>query len=257
MSSKVILMQWKARKISHLAAKRDLVTSRDPGVVRACQAIDFVVEKEEETEQRLMLAVRLSRLEKTLGKFVSCKQFDEFWSQFHNTEMSVRFRFRSLLFVGKSRSGKSQRASAFHGMLRSLVVNCQGLNTALPSLLEFSKDSYDCIIFDEVTEKQVLHNKLVFQSGPKPVTLGQSPCGAFKYTRDLYAVPMILCSNEFKLTEEEGLAEEDAEWLTKNIIQAQLPTDQETWFEASTIAPCSPAASEECASVMPSACCVD
>ena len=95
---------------------------------------------------------------------------------------------------------------------------------------EFAKEDYDCIIYDEVSERQVLSNKLVFQSGPKPVTLGQSPCGAFQYTRDLYAVPMILCSNEFKLTEEEGLTEAEEEWLRKNIIVARLPKGAKAWF---------------------------
>jgi hypothetical protein len=34
---------------------------------------------------------------------------------------------------------------------------------------------------------------------------------------------MILCSNDFKLTIQDGLSEEEVEWLDKNLIVAQTP----------------------------------
>ena len=231
MVAKVILQNWRSRKISHATAKHDLIMSRDPAVVRATATIDWVIEREQSLKFKKDLAFRLSELEKSLGEFVDAGQFGQWLQQFTDAKGAVRFRFQSLLFVGKSRSGKSQRASGFWGMARTLVVNCQGLKDCLPSLAEFSKENYDCIVFDEVSERQVLCNKLVFQSPPKPVTLGQSQCGAFQYTRDLYAVPLILCSNEFKLTEAEGLSPEEAEWLDKNIILAELPEGAKTWFK--------------------------
>ena len=49
--------------------------------------------------------------------------------------------------------------------------------------------------------------------------------------RDLYAVPMILCSNEFKLTVDDGLSPEEAEWLQKNVIVAKLPKGAKAWFK--------------------------
>lgn len=229
-SCKTVLQNWRARKISHASAKHDLVMCRDPGVIRACAVIDFVVQQEQAAQNKSLLHERLARLQASLGEFVDCPQFRSFWLQFRDTDSAVQFRFKSLLFVGASRSGKTQRASGFRGMLRSLVVNCQGLQSALPSLREFTKEEYDCIIYDEVTERQVLSNKLVFQSGPKPVTLGQSPCGAFQYTRDLYAVPMILCSNVFKRTLDDGLSQEEVEWLDKNLIVAELPEGAKAWF---------------------------
>lgn len=230
-SCKTILQNWRARKISHASAKHDLVMCRDPGVIRACAVIDFVVQQEQDAEHKKLLRERLLRLEATLGRFADCAAFPIFWSQFRDTESKVHFRFKSLLFVGASRCGKTQRASGFCGMLRSLVVNCQGLKDVLPSLRPFSKEDYDCIVYDEVTEQQVLNNKLVFQSGPKPVTLGQSPCGGFQYTRDLYAVPMILCSNVFKCTVADGLDPEAAEWIEKNIIMASLPEGAKAWYQ--------------------------
>ena len=231
MNAKTIMQNWRARKISNDTAKHDLIMSRDPGLVRAWAAIDFVIEKEQALESQNTLRERLRQLEKCLGQFVDAEQFLEFLQQFREAETQTKFRFRSLLFVGESCSGKSQRAAGFWGMHRSLLVNCQGLKESLPSLRQFSKKDYSCIIFDEVSERQVLSNKLVFQSGPKPVTLGQSPCGAHQYMRDLYAVPMILCSNEFKLTVDDGLSPEEAEWLQKNIIVAKLPKGAKAWFK--------------------------
>ena len=224
------MQNWRARKISHESAKHDLIMSRDSGVIRACALIDFIIAREQAMQQQTVYRQRLRNLEASLGAFVDCPEFHTFWAQFHDIETSVRFRFRPLLFLGASREGKTQRASAFKGMLYTLVVNCQGLKESLPNLLEFTKESYHCIVFDEVKESQVLNNKLVFQSGPKPVTLGQSPCGAHRYTRDLYGVPMILCSNDFKLTLADGLSSEDVEWLNKNLVIARLPEGSQTWF---------------------------
>ena len=230
MNSKTILQNWRARKITHHSAKHDLILSRDPGVIRAHATIDFVIQQEQALEFKKVLQTRLRLLEESLGEFVDAPQFDLFLQQFEDAETTVRFRYRALLFVGKSRSGKSQRAAGFWGMSRSLVVNCQGLQESLPSLRDFNKQEFSCIIYDEISERQVLCNKLVFQSGPKPVTLGQSPCGAFQYTRDLYAVPMILCSNEFKRTQADGLSPEEEEWLDKNVIVAELPKGCKAWF---------------------------
>ena len=79
--------------------------------------------------------------------------------------------------------------------------------------------------------RQVLNNKLEFQSGPKPVTLGQFPCGAFQFTRDIHAVPLFLCSNDFKYTVADGLEPEDADLIGKNDIVASLEEKAKTWYQ--------------------------
>ena len=84
---------------------------RDPGLIRAIAVIDYVIQEEQAVEHKLMLHQRLRRLEASLGSFLDCPAFDTFWKQFRDTMSVVQFRFRSLLFVGASRSGKTQRAS--------------------------------------------------------------------------------------------------------------------------------------------------
>ena len=223
------MQTWRSRKISHDTAKKDLVRSRDPGLIRMLTVVDMVRKDEERLALQLEVAERLKRLEMSLGEFVDSDVCFEFQRQFR-TMLRPLFRFKTCLFLGLSRAGKTYKAMSMWGMKRSFVVNCQGLDTAIPSLQAFTKVEYDVIIYDEVTEKQVLNNKLLFQSGPKLITLGQSPCGAFAYTRDFYAVPMILCSNQFKLTVSEGLTTEEAEWLSKNIMVADLPAGSKTWY---------------------------
>ena len=205
--------------------------SRDPGLIRAIALVDYVSNLEDSIESAQVVRERLRRLQSSLGEFVDSETFDAFVHQFLDAESQVAFRFQSLLFRGPSQIGKSQRAMAHWGMHRSLVLNCQGLDTALPNLQEFSKKDFDCIVYDEISERQVLANKVVFQSGPKLVTLGQSPCGPFRYQRDLYAVPMILCSNDFKLTVDDGLEPAQAQWLAKNVMVADLPPGTKTWFQ--------------------------
>ena len=100
---------------------------------------------------------------------VGAEKFGIFARQFQAAKLSAILQVRALLFRGASGCGKSDCAAACYGRLRSLVVNCLGLNETLPSLTEFSRVGYDCIIFDDVTERQVLCNKLVFQSGETPV----------------------------------------------------------------------------------------
>ena len=125
--------------------------------------------------------------------------------------------------------GKSQKAMSLHGIKWSLVVNCQGLNSSLPSLRVVGTKDIRCIIFDEISAEQVLNNKLVFQAGPWPVTLGQSACGQHAYSLNLYALPMICCSNDFKTTEKDGLSPDAAQWLGENMWEASPPPGS-AWF---------------------------
>ena len=125
--------------------------------------------------------------------------------------------------------GKTQKAMSLHGIKYSLVVNCQGLQSSLPSLREVAGSDVQCVIFDEVSAEQVLANKLVFQAGPWPVTLGQSACGQHAYSLNLYALPMICCSNDFKTTVQDGLSPDAAQWLGENMWEAS-PPESCAWF---------------------------
>ena len=96
---------------------------------------------------------------------------------------------------------------------------------------------HQCIVFDEISSQQVLANKLVFQAGPDEITLSQSACNAHSYKIYLHGVPIILCSNDFRMESrpDAPLKDVDIDWLRANIIDASLAPG-EVWWE--------PAASE-------------
>jgi hypothetical protein len=66
---------------------------------------------------------------------------------------------------------------------------------------------------------------MLFQGGPAPVTLGQSPTGQFFYDVLLYGVPMILCSNQFL----NGADDLQMDYLTKNLIIVSVT--EQCWLD--------------------------
>ena len=45
----------------------------------------------------------------------------------------------------------------------------------------------------------------------------------------VYQIAMIICANELKMSEADGLSSSDAEWLSSNVVVVTLPAGQ-SWF---------------------------
>ena len=228
---KAIHELWAAGKMSHQAARLSLVTCRAMGADRVYKYVDWIEERETsynitDTADALKL-----KLEATLGTFRSHHVIDEWLRQYSEEQVDKTLRFKPLLLQGESQTGKTRKGLSLFGSSRTLVVNCQGLGKNLPSLRSFDHQRHSCILFDEANSRQVLENKVVFQAGVDPVSLGQSACNAFAYTVWLRAVPMILCSNDFQMEDRSDakMPAEDVEWLQSNIMEAKLPRGQ-PWF---------------------------
>ena len=147
----------------------------------------------ERSEQQARDAL-LARLEEGLGAFRDHPNIAKILQQYIDAKHGKpAWRFKVLLLQCHMRMGNSQKAMSLFGIKGSLLVNCQGLETDLPSLRMVASGEPLCIVFDEISAEQVLANKLVFQAGPWPVTLGQSACGQHAYTLNLCALLMI-CS---------------------------------------------------------------
>ena len=227
---KLIISQWRQRKLSHQQCLEDLLESRDPSAIRLSDFVNAVRQRERERVEEAARNQLLGSLEVSLGAFRGHANIDKFLRQYDEASAGKPFwRFRFLLLRGRSRMGKTQKAMSLYGIKCSMVVNCQGLQTTLPSLRAVAGSEIKCIIFDEVSAEQVLANKLVFQAGPWPVTLGQSACGQHAYTLNLYALPMVCCSNDFKTSEEDGLSADAAQWLAENMLEAS-PPESCAWF---------------------------
>ena len=227
---KLIITQWRLRKLSHEQCLEDLLSTRDPSSIRLMEFVEAVQRRERERDETLEREMLLSTLEAGLGAFRGHPNITKFEKQYQQARSGKpAWRFKFLLLRGRTRMGKSQKAMSLRGVRGTLLVNCQGLGTSIPSLRAVVPGKTMCIVFDEITAEQVLANKLVFQAGPWPVTLGQSACGQHAYSLNLYALPMICCSNDFKTTEADGLSKDAVDWLEGNMLEAS-PPEQDAWF---------------------------
>ena len=229
MSIKNVWSVWQSRKLTHEVAIRDAIKSRTGGADRFVQFVRWVMEQESETAMQETIRKVLLRMELSQRPFRDHPLIDKWWSQFSEPE---KLRFRSLLLRGLSCSGKTRKAVSIFGALHAFVVNCQGLGDKLPSLRGFDRELHHGIVFDEISTAQVLANKLVFQSGPEMVSLGQSACSQFAYKRWFFATPMILCSNTMATSrmDDPDMSFEDEQWLKANVEDVRLEGDQ-VWYE--------------------------
>ena len=227
------------RKIDARQAVADMVRSRCPRALAAISIVEALTEKEVEFEQQDHIQALLSELEETLGAFRSHPNVDKWYAEYNRQLMESHFRASCLLLRGESQAGKTRKAVSLFGFQHTLIVNCQGLGSALPSLRMYSRTKHLAVVFDEISEEQVLANKLVFQCGPYPVELSQSVCNQHCYKRWFYNCAMVLCSNTFRMTHQDGMKEAaDVDWLSANIYDARL-SKGDKWYVASQRVPAS------------------
>ena len=222
---------WQAGKMTHESCKEELVKSRGSGLQCCYAMVEFVESKEKSVMSDAQIEILGSHLSSKMLAFKSHPDVDEWKRQYEIENLGKLVRYKILLLVGKSRSGKTQFAKSLFGNTKTMVLNCQGLGTAIPSLREVNRAVHSCIVFDEVCEKQVLDNKVLFQAGIEKVALAQSRCGGFRYDIWPYGLAMILCSNKFLMTVHDGLEDDEEDWLRANIVVVERKVG-DLWYEA-------------------------
>ena len=60
--------------------------------------------------------------------------------------------------------------------------------------------------------------------------MSQSLCNQHSYDVWAYQTAMIVCSNFLPTTTDMGLSDQDADWMTANVVVVQLAAGQ-TWFK--------------------------
>ena len=169
-------------------------------------------------------------LARHLRPFIKHPMVEQWKQQYDPSRYGEDRRFQTLLLRGASRKGKTCFAESLFGEKNSIIVQCQGLGTNLPSLRHFDRTVHRCIIFDEVSHEQILNNKALFQAGKNVLDLAQSNCGGFHYSIWPYQIAMVCCSNKFATTLHEGLSDVEAEdWLQQNLCIVGLEKNQ-SWF---------------------------
>ena len=229
-----ILKLWRLRKLSHTECIRQLTLTRCHSVANLINNVRNVQQLEHKQEwenQRLVVMRSLSTLAHAFIKH----DVVEFWKlQYTPSQYGVARRFKILVLRGESMAGKSTFAESLFGEEHTLLVNCQGLESDLPSLRDFDRNHHRCIVFDEVEHRQVLNNKSLFQAGKNIVWLGQSKCGGFAYPIWPYQIAMVCCSNKFAVSQNEGLqSAEDEDWMSKNLVVVELPKHA-CWFTSAS-----------------------
>lgn len=144
---------------------------------------------------------------------------NEWMDQYSQANWGRIARFKVLVLDGPSRTGKTSWAQSFFGVNSTYVIDCQNKDT--PALREYAlagRDKFRAIVFDEGNWQLIHNNKKVFQAGNEPITMAQTTTQQFTYSLWAYAVPMIVCSNNFWAE----VTEKAAEYLDANIVYVSV-----------------------------------
>jgi hypothetical protein len=229
-SQAIVWQQWRAGKMDDDQCCRDLIRCRDPRAPLALSAFEYLRKKQE----MLNLQDEIDRTQEALrlrqNPFKPHPLINSWLLQFTPENYGVRARCTILAFIGPSKEGKTSKAVSLFGISKTLKVSCQGCPLGvLPGLSSFKRGRHAAILFDECRSDQILLNREFFQSGVYPQSLSQSACNQYAYQLWVYQVAMIICANELKMTEADGLSSSDAEWLRTNVVVVTLP-EGHSWF---------------------------
>jgi hypothetical protein len=209
-----IMNQYKQRKMTAETAASEIIGCRD-----RCRGsiaeLEFQVAKQIElTNERKETAAK-AQMKRAMRPFnKKPPAITEWLGQYDRPDEHMLFRFKPLVLDGETRFGKTSWALSFFGAESTLQVNCQ--NITAPNLLSWRRqcDQYSAILFDEGSWKLIFENKMLFQAGPASVDLGQSATNCNAYKVFVYAIPMIICSNDFW----KDIDDAGRKYLASNII---------------------------------------
>lgn len=192
-----IMNNWKTRKLTYEHAREEVIAGRDR-VKNTLMELDFqhalhVKETQQACQTRVKYLLRRNLLEFKEDPL----EVQQWKAQYHDRNFGKLSRFRPLILDGPTRLGKTMWATSFFGTNSTLVLQCQ--NVTEPSLHAIRNDAsaYKCIVFDEGCWQLVHEHKMLFQAGQELVTCCQSPTNQSAYDVFVYALPMIVCSNNF------------------------------------------------------------
>ena len=230
MEPKCILTLWRSRKLSHKQAIEQLHVCRGHNIINLVRDIRYHEEQEKLAAWSVQRREVCRLLQLTMRPFIQHPVVLSWKQQYEQWNYGVLKRFNTLVLRGPTQLGKTSYAESIFGEAATLTVQCQGLGNDLPSLREFCRDTHKCIVFDEVDVQQILGNKALFQAGKNVLELSQSKCGGFRYSVWPYQTALICCSNNFPVSEKEGLKDvADINWIKGNTTVVELAADQ-TWF---------------------------
>ena len=206
---KTVYNLWKNYKMDDENAVHQLRLARGRGTQSALNEID---------QNRKWRACLKAAAEKMFVQWLfpmkPSKQLEPVidWVRMFSNRYGKTTRFPFLVLNGESRMGKTRYAVNLFGESKTLVVPCQGAPN--PDLRSFNRAEHKAIVLDEADHALVFRNKALFQAGIDQVSLGQSTCNNHAYSIWLYAVPLIVSTNDWML----GAEDHERDWLSKNSV---------------------------------------
>jgi hypothetical protein len=197
-SSRWIMNNWKTRKLTYEHAREEVIAGRDR-VKNTLVELDFqhtlhVKETQQVCQARVKFLLRRNLLEFREEPL----EVQQWKAQYHDRNFGRLSRFKPLILDGPTRLGKTMWATSFFGSHCTLVLQCQGVSEPSLHAIRNNSQAYKCIVFDEGCWQLVHEHKMLFQAGQELVTVCQSPTNQSAYDVFVYALPMIVCSNQFR-----------------------------------------------------------
>ena len=122
-------------------------------------------------------------------------------------------RFKFLVLCGDSRFGKTRSACSLYGCSQTYVAQCQGVTQ--PSLAGLDPRRDRCIVLDEPSPDLVDSCKVFLQASLEGSELYQSPTQRFTRWVWVYAMPIIICTNDWIHENDNSLL---ARWIRENQV---------------------------------------
>jgi hypothetical protein len=167
--------------------------------------------QEEIQEERDRLRVEALIQENLDLVFMPPSWKEEFLLQYEDLN---KHRFNFYVATGPPKTRKSQSIRCQYPIGALLELNCAGVID--PDFRQL-RPHHKAILFDEAHPKMIAKYKVEFQASNAPCTLGTSATNIHAYSKRLYRVQMIICSNRWH-EDLQSLPEVDRQWVNDNAI---------------------------------------
>jgi hypothetical protein len=238
-----VLGLWRLHKLDHEGAKRELILARDrAGVhlqeIEKQQALEYdlwCTEQERVARQNTLLApfkpplpeeaawLRQYALATVAGEALPPAIANA--GQQPPLQRPKLRRYKTLVYDGPSRTGKSERAMHWFTETKTLKLNCQRVSE--PNMRPFLSGQWQAVLFEECTWELLWTCRQLFQAAQCRTQLGQSQCNEHCYSVWCHGVPFMCCSNNFWEKCTDPVARE---WVSANIVYVRW--ESPTWMES-------------------------
>ena len=181
-------------------------TTRAEMNVKQLAFVEKLKQEQQDAEDQRQVEIQQRLQQRAFRRFAVV---DDWLAQYEH----VRGRYKFLVLVGPSQTGKTRYARSFAGEPdRIWYADCSG---GCVDLRGYSVMKHEVIIFDEITPELAISCKKVMQASNDMCSLAMSPTLQYAYNVRTYRKKLVLCSNTW-LDNMMDLPHADQEWLRDN-----------------------------------------